>query len=370
MVDVLDKVRGAVFGGAIGDAMGGPVSSMTHEAIAARLGRIEGFLPYGGASTHLAPRATPYYAHQPDPGTYTGETRGRNAVCRMILHKSGRVTADDFARVLADDLDPRAWWPGVMLAHWRIKFESVPPRDAGHRNIPGGALGWFSPIGVVHAGDPFQAYASTFDVCSVMKRGVERELIAAVSAAVAEGFRGSATVDSVVDAARRYVGDESRRLIDGAVAAARDAADAEAFGAVARDSMLHDYEARFQIRQDTRLPAEGAASWDAREIVPISLGFVALAKGRPREAIQLAANFGRSAELFGTTAGAIAGALSGASALPGAWIDTVKRVNPDERVEDGRIDHEAICRGLSEVSLSVLRRTRARAEAVRSLAAA
>lgn len=370
MPDVFDKARGVYFGGAIGDAMGGPVSSMTRASIVARLGRVEGLLPYGGPETALAPGAMAFYAHQQEAGTYTGETRGRNMLCQLILSKGGRVTADDFGRVVAEQLDPRAWWPGIMLAHWRIKFESMPPRDAGNHNVPGGGLGWFSPIGVVHAGDPFQAYASTFDVCSVLKRGIERELIAAVSAAVAEGFRRFATVDSVIDAARRFVSDEARHLIDRAVATARAADCAEELYAAAQDVLLHDYVARFQIRQDTRLSADSAASWDAREIVPMALAFVVFSRGRPDEAIRLAANFGRSSESIGTTVGAVSGALAGASGLPAAWIETVKRANPDAKVEDGRIDHEAMCRGLAEVSLSELQRARARARSVRSLAAA
>lgn len=364
---LLDKVRGSYFGAAIADAMGGPVETMTYTKIKKLFGRVEELMEYKIPPGHIEISPETYYVKQTNPGTYTDDTRGRNLICQLIIQKGGRITADDFGRFLSERLNPEYWWPAVMLTYWRIKFDGMDPRDAGKNNLPGGGVGWYSPLGILHAGDPYQAYWSAFDISSVLKRGSDRELTAAVAAAVAEAFKPDASVESVVEAAKRYVGEEARSAIEQAVNVAREAKDVEDFYRRAYESCLVEWDARFQNKQDTRRHPEGESSCDLLEQVPIAIACFVLANGDARESIINAVNFGRDADTIATTTGAIAGAFSGAKGLPQDWIETVKAANPDPRVEDQRLNLERLCEGLWEILVSELEQDQARVRELEEL---
>ena len=62
---------------------------------------------------------------------------------------------------------------------------------------------------------------------------------------------------------------------------------------------------------------------DSRETVPLALALVWLADGDAQKAVEYGANFGRDADTIASMAGAVAGAMRGASALPQAWLDTL-----------------------------------------------
>jgi len=128
-----------------------------------------------------------------------------------------------------------------------------------------------------------------------------------VAAAVAAAFVPDDTIESVLDAATRYLkptsGAEVRDLIHKAIDLARRTGDYKTF-------RTH-YHAAF------RRPI----ACDTRETVPAVFALCYLAAGRPAEAIIYGANFGRDTDTIATMAGAICGALTGAaSGLPKNWI--------------------------------------------------
>jgi hypothetical protein len=72
--------------------------------------------------------------------------------------------------------------------------------------------------------------------------------------------------------------------------------------------------------------------WDAvfgLEMVPCALALSLVARGDPELAIIGAANLGRDSDTIASMAGALTGAVHGASALPLAWADRVLRLNPE-----------------------------------------
>jgi ADP-ribosylglycohydrolase len=69
----------------------------------------------------------------------------------------------------------------------------------------------------------------------------------------------------------------------------------------------------------------------ANEIVSKGLAVFALSMGDPKQSILTAVNFGRDTDCLAAVAGGLAGALSGARALPEEWIaqvDSATRADP------------------------------------------
>ena len=84
----------------------------------------------------------------------------------------------------------------------------------------------------------------------------------------------------------------------------------------------------------------------------MALGMVAAAGGRWREAVLGSVNYGRDADSIAGMAGAIAGALEGAEAIPSEWEAQVS--------EAGRIDLAGLAAELTAVAEEMFARDRDR----------
>ena len=153
-----------------------------------------------------------------------------------------------------------------------------------------------------------------------------------------------ATPDSIVAAACAYLPPRSDvgEAIQAAVALARQTGDYETFRARYYDERLWPWPHRH--------PGWSTAV-DPRESLSVALAILVLADGDPVDTILGCANFGRDADTIATMAGAIAGALRGARALPADWVDAVRAANP--------VDQDALAQSLLAV---LAKRARAAAE--------
>ena len=70
---------------------------------------------------------------------------------------------------------------------------------------------------------------------------------------------------------------------------------------------------------DARIPSRTKSI----EELPVALGFVVVSGGDYRDAVLGGVNYGRDADSIATMAGAITGALGGASVVPSDWLDEV-----------------------------------------------
>ncbi|MBP9016101.1 MAG: ADP-ribosylglycohydrolase family protein, partial [Candidatus Atribacteria bacterium] len=92
-------------------------------------------------------------------------------------------------------------------------------------------------------------------------------------------------------------------------------------------------------------PLEGQyISTDMREHVPLALAMFYVTKGNPRDAVLVAANFGRDSDSIGTSSASIAGAFRGISGFPERWLETVIMVNPDPNLEQ-------MCTDIAEIAM-------------------
>ena len=322
------KIKGSLYGGAIGDALGGPIEPWSgdldhiEECFGTR--RVETLVDYLPDGPHWYFRGSP-------KGTYTDDTILKNVVCMAIVDSHGRIGAREFARAYCKYMrreyftrDPGQLWPGQAVVWFKLYFhitnqpydqlltEMPDACDMGQGNLPAcDAAMMIPPIGLINAGDPRQASMDAVDVSSVLQSGVSATAPGALAAAVAAAMVPGAGIDEVLEAGVQHSDERTAARIRAALEMARESADAADFKRRFHDKMLL-----------------GLA--DALELVPATFGILALTRGDYRRAVVEGANFQRDSDTIAAMAGSVAGALHGLEALPEEWVESVRSANDDQ----------------------------------------
>ncbi|MFH7599986.1 ADP-ribosylglycohydrolase family protein [Streptomyces racemochromogenes] len=363
-----DRITGSLVGAAVGDALGGPVEGWSPDQIAERHGgRVHGIVGPWYEDWRTARPLAPY--HKGD-GHVTDDTLMTHALVRVYATVRDHLDAYAVADHLVPDLMsvPR-WIPEleaealplqrVFLAEkWivtRLHYAHADPREAGNGNIVNcGAAMYMAPVGLVNAGNPQGAYAEALDVAGAHQSSYGREAAGVFAAAVAAACVPGATAASVVDTALELAKDGTRE----AIAAVREAAlrhrDFESALGPLREAVA-PYDS---VGPDYRAPSLGArrpSRLHSIEELPIALGMLLVADGGYGTAVLGAVNYGRDCDSTAGMAGALAGALGGAGAVPAGWA---KRV-----AEASRLDLHAPAAELAAVAREVFARDRTRRRA-------
>lgn len=299
-----DKIYGCLMGGLIGDAMGAPTEGIHYTQIIEKYGP-EGVTDFEGVGTD--------------------DTAIRGQLIDAIYKSDGHPRVDHFAQSFADfrDQNRHLWFIPVRNAFHKFDQGLELPAYAGWGNMQSSSTAMaISPMGIINACNPRQAALETMDVASFIHNGPSgycRDAACAMAASVAAAFDAGATVETVVDAATRYLLPVSAAEIKQAIAAALDLAAESGSYEMFRES----YYARFQR----------TVLADSMETIPATLAILTLAEGDPERAIIWGANFGRDADTIATMVGGVVGALHGASGLPPAWVAKVE-ANADVTYKD------------------------------------
>ena len=366
------KVRGCLYGGAIGDAMGAPAEWKMPPEIRERYGEIVDFVePWDGPSEIGK-----------GDGRYTDDTH-MTRVLGEIYASEGRhldpfVFAERIVPLIADEprwlaergqempLVDRLFYPEKWLL-MRLRLANADPRLGGVGNMVNcGAAMYAAPAGIVNACDPVNAYREAVEIFSAHQWSYGLEAAAVMAACVAEAFKPGATVDSVIGAAVDLAKEGTK----------------EAIAAVTYEARWHDdWRGANQALRDAIRPFDGSAEDGVRdrgnktddwgpsrrksiEEVPVALGFLLVAKGDFEQAICGAANYGRDNDSIAGMAGAIAGALHGDGVIRPEWIAKVNTAN--------RVDLDPLARDLTDLAVNLQRKQFAaaqeRQEAFRALA--
>lgn len=294
------KTLGCLLGGLIGDAMGTPTEGRDYEEIVQRYGWLEDFSCDG-----------------------TDDTVMKNLLSEALFRSGGYAMLDD--------------WAAVWLDHWEALFGSkkdkffisvlhtahkmrrhCAPRLAALGNMPSSSSAMcISPVGIVNAAQPRQAALQTYNLASLIHQhevSFCQDGAVAMAAAVAEAMNPAATVESILDAATRYImplsGREMLECIARALRLARETGEYQAF----RAAVYADASTFFR-----------PLICDARETVPLTLALFALAQGRVTECVTYGANFGRDADTIASMCGAIGGAFQGVAGVKPEWVSKVNQ---------------------------------------------
>lgn len=311
-VNMHDAVYGCLVGGAIGDALGAPVEGWYVEDIRAKYGKLEEFFDYdcgyaGGA------------------GHVTDDTYLRQLLCMAIVRQGGRVTPDEYARILREKMNPERLWVNEHLALAKIKQGMNPWWETGRGGIPAGCASMaIAPVGIINAGDPRQAYQDAFCIASVNQEGNNRDFAATFAAGIAAAFSSGATVDTVIGAMLEHADYLTHRALEMVVHLADSSGDVDGFVKGFYESALMDWG-----WPQENWTQERYFCGNSIELLPATVGLLKLCGADPNRCIVEGASFGRDCDTIASCCGQVVGALSGASALRTEWVSGVEHANED-----------------------------------------
>ncbi|GEB53053.1 MULTISPECIES: ADP-ribosylglycohydrolase family protein [Streptomyces] len=310
-----DRAAGALYGLALGDALGMPTQIMSRAAIAARFGRVTGF--------EAGPPDNPVAAGLP-AGSVTDDTDQALIVGRLLAGSGGHI---DPSRLAAELLE----WEAGMRAKGSLDLlgpstkaaldavgRGVPVTETGRTGTTNGAAMRVTPVGVAFPVRPLDAFLDkVVESCQVTHD-------------TTLGVAGAAAVAAAVSAA-----------VDGAdLPAAMDAAEQAARAGAARGHWAAgaDIAARIRWARGTVAGVPEAEATDliseligtsvaGQESIPAAFAVLELAGDDPWRACLLAANLGGDCDTIGAMAGAVAGAVTGLGGLPADAVATLRTVN-------------------------------------------
>lgn len=312
MTGARDRALGALYGLAIGDALGMPTQSLSRAGIAARYGVVDRLLP-GAPDQPIAPNLP--------AGTVTDDTEQALLLARLLVAGEGRLDPHAFAAAL------RAWerdmirrgsrdllGPSTKRALERLAA-GEPAADAGRDGTTNGAAMRVAPIGIAFAGDAL--LDAVVDSCVVTHHtGVGIAAAAAVAAAVSAGVAG-ADLPTALDAAEA-----------GATAGAR-------CGHWVAGGDIAARLRRVRAWVPTLAPGELVPALDevvgtsvaANESVIAAFALVEARGHDVRAALTTAASLGGDTDTVAAICGAVLGARHGVAGLPADLLAQVRQVN-------------------------------------------
>lgn len=363
---LVQKARGCVYGGAIGDALGSPAEWRTPAEIAARYGTITDFVePWDGPADVGKGN-----------GCYTDDTHMVRLLGQIYLEARDHLDPFRFAErivpLIADEprwipergqemlLIDRLFYPEKWLM-MRLRLANADPRLGGVGNMVNcGAAMYAAPVGIVNAGDPVNAYREAIEIFSAHQWSYGLEAAGVMAACVADAFRPTATLESIVATALDLAREGTKRAIVAVTERARHFTDWREAIAPLRDTM-RPFDGSAEDGKGER--GNGTDDWQpsrlrAIEELPVALGFLIVTGGDFEQSVIGAVNYGRDNDSISGMAGAIAGALHGDRVIRPDWIEHINRAN--------RVDLIPLADGLAALAQELQQRQFAAADARKS----
>lgn len=329
-----DRARGALYGLAIGDALGMPTQMLPRDQVIGRWGPLlTGFEP--------APPGHPIAAGLP-AGSVTDDTEQAVLLGRLLL--SGRVDP----RELADGLIA---WEREITARGSLDLlgpstrraidavlAGTPPEEAGRCGDTNGAAMRIAPVGLTMTARDLAALVDAVQQASLVTHNTSVALAgaAAVAAAVSAALdstapggaeRVRAATDAAVAAAA--LGSERGRWVAGADVAARIRWAAGLVAGRQAPALTYPFTGASPVSGP---PEAGAAeviyslvgtSLATQESVPAAFAVLSAVPEDPWQACLLAASLGGDTDTIAAMAGAVGGAAHGLSAFPPHAVEVI-----------------------------------------------
>jgi len=310
---MLTRARGALYGLAIGDALGMPTQMLSRAEIVRRWGPLlPGFEP--------APPGHPIAGGMP-AGAVTDDTGQAILLARLLVKGRGTIDPHELAAALTE-------WERAMAERGSLDLlgpstkravaailAGVPPEEAGATGTTNGAAMRIAPVGIAV---PVALHDSTLNLglstlvdrtvmasCVTHNTGVALAGAAAVAAAVSAGVSG-ATIAEATALGIQAASSAARRghWVAGADVAARIE---WATSLVASHGQAEAAELIYTLV---------GTSLATQESVPAAFAVLAAVPADPWRACRMAASLGGDSDTIAAMTGAIAGACHGAGSFP------------------------------------------------------
>ncbi|WP_405970105.1 ADP-ribosylglycohydrolase family protein [Streptomyces sp. NBC_00988] len=311
------RATGALYGLALGDALGMPTQMLSRPDITSRYGPfLTGFQP--------ADADHPLAAGMP-AGAVTDDTEQALLLAQLLLDGKGRVDPAELARRLIaweDDMRARGsldlLGPSTKRAV-ELVLAGTTVDEVGRYGTTNGAAMRIAPVGIaVSVADPAELVDRVVEASSLTHNtGVALAGAAAVAAAVSAGVDGASVPEAVevaVSAARLAAG-------RGHWVAAADVAERIVWATGLVRGLT-------EAQVCERVYALVGTSLATQESVPAAFAVLAACPDDPWRAVLLAASVGGDCDTIAAIAGAVGGACHGVDAFPAAARETLVRVNP------------------------------------------
>lgn len=328
-IDIRDRIAGAIYGVALGDAMGMPAyffPDQTRE----KFGWIEDFLD--APSDHPVHKG--FVA-----GQITDDTEQTLAIAQAIIDE-GKVTLEGIAKALLNWYesvggdDSSYVGPSTKAAMKRIKAgEDL--MTTGITGTTNGAVMRISPIGLIHPGDRDRAFHDAVISCiPTHNTNVAISGASAVAVGISRALVSSNWDDILLD--MEWGAKEGAKRGNKYILPSIE----ERFYFVY--SLAETYK---DIKQTLEIFYNIVGTGlQVYEIVPSALGMLILAEGDPLKTAIYSANCSGDADTLGAIACGLAGAANGASSIPSYYIKKIQEVNE-------KYDFEGIIDGLTDLAL-------------------
>ncbi len=310
-MDRIERFRGCLLGGAVGDALGAPVEFDSLEAIRARFGAdgIRDYVPaYGrrGAITDDTQMAL-FTAEGLIRAAVREDDKGICDPVAVVRHAYLRWLATQGARPVSGRLGMDGWlvaeralWsrraPGNTCLSALESSSLGAPKAANDSKGCGGVMR-IAPVGLIGRGDPFALGCAIAGLTHGHPTG---QLAAGALAVVIHELVAEKPLDAAVDAAAARLKEADRHEETLAAIEAARALAAEGAPSAERVETL-------------------GQGWVAEEALAIGL-YAALTAESFEDGVARAVNHGGDSDSTGAICGNILGALLGAGAIPGRWL--------------------------------------------------
>lgn len=310
-----ERILGALYGQALGDAMGMPSELWPRSRVKAHFGWIDQFLP-GPAENNAA-----CYFNRAE---FTDDTSMALCLADAIVECHGQINPDIIGRnILAwaegfDAFNKNVLGPTSKIALNAIR-DGKPVADLENNGVTNGAAMRVSPLGCLLPATNLDSFIDEVALASSPTHKSDLAVAGAVVIAWAisraiEGHSWTAIVDSLPAVARQA--QEKRITTFSASLAAR----LELALYVVRNA--HGVESASE--QLYQLIGAGTSTIES---VPCAIAMVELAQGDPNRCAVLCANLGGDTDTIGAMATAICGALGGISAITPSLKQQLDDVN-------------------------------------------
>ena len=310
-----ERALGALYGLAIGDALGMPTQLLSRDQVDTHFGTIDGF--------REAPPDHRIAAGLP-AGSITNDTEQALLLTDALLAGGGHVDSEDLARRLlawAERVRERGsldlLGPSTSAAVTALVADG--PLDVfGRSAATNGAAMRITPVGLVAAADDLAALVDLVVEASRVTHYTSVAIAgaAAVAAAVSAGVAGASVAEATALAiSAAELGQQRGEWVAGAAIPRRIA---WAVGLI--DANDHDRS----VADVVELVGTSIAT---QESVPAAFAILALHPDEPWQACLTAASLGGDSDTIAAMAGAIAGACHGMDHWPQHAVQTVREIN-------------------------------------------
>lgn len=299
------RARGALYGLAIGDALGMPTQMLSRGEIRERWGgRLRGFEP--------APPGHPIAAGMP-AGAITDDTEQAVLLGRLLVRGNGTVNPRELAQALVRwerDMAARGsrdlLGPSTKRAVAAV-LAGAPPEEAGASGATNGAAMRIAPLGIAVPLNLPEALVDRVVAASYVTHNTGLALAgaAAVAAAVSAGLDGAG------------IGEATAFAVDAAgIAAGRGRWVAGADVGTRIEWATSLVTGREQAEAAELIYTLVGTSLATQESVPAAFAVLAAVPDDPWQACLLAASLGGDSDTIAAMTGAVSGACHGVGAFP------------------------------------------------------